>query len=155
MNSTQTEQPTRLHRPPVRGWRAPEGAIYVGPGSHWANPWRWRTRDALARVPALDGSPWEYETRISADGHHHPYKHADGRVTSHTSRYLTRQECIDLYRQAITAPAGEIRLWHYPGPALTVADARRELAGRDLVCRCALGQLCHADVLLELANVAG
>lgn len=30
--------------------------------------------------------------------------------------------------------------------------ARRELAGRDLVCWCPLDQPCHADVLLELAN---
>lgn len=30
--------------------------------------------------------------------------------------------------------------------------ARRELRGRDLACWCALGQPCHADVLLEIAN---
>lgn len=144
--------PQRLQRPRVRGWRAPEGALYVGPGSRWANPWRWRTRDALARVPALDGSPWEYETRISADGHHHPYFHPDGRITSHTSRYLTRAECIDLYRQALTAPVGEVRLWQHGNPHLTLTDASTELAGLNLVCRCAIGQLCHADVLLDLAN---
>lgn len=32
------------------------------------------------------------------------------------------------------------------------ADARRELAGRDLACWCPLDQPCHADVLLEIAN---
>lgn len=36
--------------------------------------------------------------------------------------------------------------------SFTVADVRRELAGRDLACWCPLGQPCHADVLLELAN---
>ncbi|MEV7770484.1 DUF4326 domain-containing protein [Kitasatospora sp. NPDC086791] len=146
--------PIRLYRPAVRGWRAPEGAVYVGPGSRWANPWRWRTRQALARVPALDGSAWELETRISAPDYHHPYKHADGRITSHHVRYMTRAECVDLYRQALTAPTGEVSLWQRGTPHLTVADARAELAGRDLVCRCALGQICHADVLLELANPA-
>lgn len=30
--------------------------------------------------------------------------------------------------------------------------ARRELAGLDLACWCALDQPCHADVLLEFAN---
>ena len=30
--------------------------------------------------------------------------------------------------------------------------ARRELAGHDLACWCPLGQPCHADVLLALAN---
>lgn len=29
---------------------------------------------------------------------------------------------------------------------------RRELAGRDLMCWCALDQECHADVLLAIAN---
>jgi hypothetical protein len=29
---------------------------------------------------------------------------------------------------------------------------RSELAGKDLACWCALGQPCHADVLLEIAN---
>jgi hypothetical protein len=32
------------------------------------------------------------------------------------------------------------------------ADARRLLAGRELVCWCPEDQPCHADVLLELAN---
>jgi hypothetical protein len=31
-------------------------------------------------------------------------------------------------------------------------DIRRELAGRDLVCWCALDQPCHADVLMKIAN---
>lgn len=147
--------PIRIHRPAVRGWKAPENAIYVGRGSVWETPYRWRTDNALARVPALDGSDWEYETRISADGHHHPYKHADGRITSHTSRYMTRRECIDLYRQALTAPNDRVMLWRYNpnGPGrITVDRVRAELAGYDLVCRCALNQLCHADVLLEVAN---
>jgi hypothetical protein len=28
----------------------------------------------------------------------------------------------------------------------------KDLAGKDLACFCPLGQPCHADVLLELAN---
>ncbi|MBT2477605.1 DUF4326 domain-containing protein [Streptomyces sp. ISL-94] len=144
--------PKRIHRPAVRGWRPPEDAIYVGPGSEYATPFRWRTREALARVPALDGSPWELETRISADGHHHPYKHADGRITSHTSRYMTRRECIDLFRHALTAPTPRLYVWRQGLPRLTVDLVRQELTGRDLACRCALNQLCHADVLLEVAN---
>ena len=36
--------------------------------------------------------------------------------------------------------------------AVTPEDARRELAGRDLVCWCPEGQPCHADVLLAAAN---
>lgn len=35
---------------------------------------------------------------------------------------------------------------------ITIADVRRELAGRDLACWCPLDSPCHADVLLEIAN---
>ena len=33
-----------------------------------------------------------------------------------------------------------------------IQDAPRELRGRNLACCCPLGQPCHADVLLDLAN---
>jgi len=33
-----------------------------------------------------------------------------------------------------------------------VAVVRRELAGRDLTCWCRLDAVCHADVLLDVAN---
>ncbi|MFE2326095.1 DUF4326 domain-containing protein [Streptomyces sp. NPDC059385] len=144
--------PTRIHRPAVRGWRPPENTIYVGRGSDWENPFRWRSREALARVPALDGSEWEYETRISADGMHHAYKHPDGRITGHKIRYMTRRECVDLYRQALLEPTVDVRLQRGSLRRITVEMVRAELAGKNLACRCGLNQLCHADVLLEVAN---
>ena len=39
-------------------------------------------------------------------------------------------------------------------PPLT-DDIRRELAGKNLACWCALDAICHADVLLEIANAEG
>jgi len=41
----------------------------------------------------------------------------------------------------------EYRSWLRTMPTL-VADAKRMLAGKDLVCWCPLDQPCHADVLL-------
>jgi hypothetical protein len=35
----------------------------------------------------------------------------------------------------------------------TTEDVRRELAGKNLACFCPLDQPCHADVLLEEANL--
>jgi len=35
---------------------------------------------------------------------------------------------------------------------ISVSDVRRELAGKNLACWCKLGDKCHADVLLEVAN---
>ncbi len=38
---------------------------------------------------------------------------------------------------------------------ITVDEVRRELGGHDLMCWCPLGQVCHATVLLDLANQGG
>lgn len=44
---------------------------------------------------------------------------------------------------------GTIR--NYP----TIAMIRRELAGKDIVCWCALTDYCHGDTLLDVANTVG
>ncbi len=38
------------------------------------------------------------------------------------------------------------------GPRTTVEEVRAELRGKNLACWCPLGEPCHADVLLKLAN---
>ena len=43
------------------------------------------------------------------------------------------------------------RRWVEERPTL-VDEARRRLAGHDLVCWCPLDQPCHGDVLIELVN---
>lgn len=32
--------PQRIQRRRTKGWRMPEGAVYVGRGSKWGNPWK-------------------------------------------------------------------------------------------------------------------
>ena len=142
--------PQRIQRKRTKGWRMPDGAVYVGRPTRWGNPFAFGTRMALARVPALDGSAWEYEGRISADGTRHDYQHADGHWTRHSVRYMTRDECVELYRRALTQPTRDVHLLR--DPWLNVAEVRMALAGQDLVCWCRLDQPCHADVLLDLAN---
>lgn len=133
----------------MRGWRMPAGAVYVGRPSRWGNPFRVGTYTGLARVPAIDGSPWEYEGRISADGARHDYYHADGSVTVHHIRYMTRAECVEMYRRLLT---GDITPAMHSSGWLTINEVRTGLAGCDLACWCPLDQPCHADVLLEIAN---
>jgi hypothetical protein len=55
---------------------------------------------------------------------------------------LGRAEAVRRYRTDLLA--GRL--------PVTVDDVRRELRGRDLACYCALGEPCHGDVLLEIAN---
>jgi hypothetical protein len=157
--------PERIQLRRTAGWRKPEGALVVSRPSDWSNPFAIGTNTALARVPALDGSPWEYESRISAAGMSHDYQHADGHWTRHTVRYMTRQECVGLFERALVHPTQELHLSRNiyerqkRGPRkyvrterLTVELARAELAGRDLACWCSIWDACHADVLLRIAN---
>lgn len=48
----------------------------------------------------------------------------------------TRKECVELYR-----------VWALEH----IEEIRKELKGKDLICWCA-PEVCHADVLLEIAN---
>ncbi|WP_030670506.1 DUF4326 domain-containing protein [Streptomyces rimosus] len=132
--------PVRIQRRRTKGWRKPEGAVYVGRGSKWGNPC------TQIRMPALDGSEWEREPRLGkTSGQHHGFRHPDGTTTSHLVKNATREQAVAMFRD-----------WLEQRPSLADA-ARAELAGRDLMCWCPLpepGQPdhCHAAVLLALAN---
>lgn len=147
--------PERVQLRRTRGWRLPPGAVSVARPTRWGNPFAYRTERGLARVPAaLGDGDWEYEGRISADGARHDYHHPDGRVTVCHVRYMTRAEVVECYRRLLAGDLTEaMRMtlggWRLP---FTVADVRRELAGRDLACWCPPGSPCHADVLLAVAN---
>jgi hypothetical protein len=57
-----------------------------------------------------------------------------------------RDKCVEAFRRFLFG------MWGY-GDGLRVAkEAKSELRGKDLACWCPLGQPCHADVLLEIAN---
>lgn len=131
-------QPRRIQRRRTKGWRAPDGAVYVGRPTRWGNPC------TQVRMPALDGSEWEREGRLGkTSGQHYGFRHPDGTTTSHLVRDATREQAVAMYRQ------------HLDQVPSLVAAARAELKGRDLMCWCPPGQPCHADVLLELANGSG
>ena len=48
--------------------------------------------------------------------------------------------------------AESVRLYRLHASKFDAVTLQRDLAGKDLACWCTLGQPCHADVLLELAN---
>ena len=131
----------RIQRKRTKGWRMPPGAVYVGRGSKWGNPFRVEGTmvycDASHRRSILP--PW---------------------VLWSDMEYNTREQAL---RKAINLYESWARGTLYRGPnlgivrppAFSIADVQRELAGKDLACWCPLGELCHADVLLELANQEG
>ena len=92
--------PKRIQRRRDAGWKAPEGAVYVGRPTKWGNPF----------VPVTPSD--------------------------------TPADLVEAFRTQLES-----------SPAIRAA-ARRELAGRDLMCWCPLTSPCHADVLLAIANGA-
>lgn len=125
--------PQRIQRKRAKGWRMPEGAIYVGRPTKWGNPWTpkgyWDAGYSGSVRVAVDACvenfrAWMTCTRSSWTG--------------------------DVPTGPIKAP-GRPMVYHEPPD---VSDLR----GKDLACWCPLVDKdgnrvpCHADVLLELAN---
>ena len=121
--------PQRIQRKRTKGWRMPEGAVYVGRPTQWGNPF---TPDIY------------YETGYSGNGFD-----AIGICVQAFRSWLcggyTQSARLYVEQMLSTAKKPSLR-----GP--TVDQIRAELRGKDLACWCPLGQPCHADVLLELAN---
>lgn len=67
---------------------------------------------------------------------------AIGVFSKHLGRRVeTREEAVRVFREV--GPPSEPHLAAY---------IREQLKGKDLMCWCPLDGLCHADVLLEIAN---
>lgn len=106
-------KPVRIQRKRSKGWRMPEGAVYVGRGTIFGNSTR------------ID----EYWS-VGFSG---------------TDRDA-RKWAVDQYRWRLIE-----NNWMW-GESMR-QQVRQDLRGKDLACWCPLDQPCHADVLLELANV--
>jgi hypothetical protein len=142
--------PQRIQRKRTKGWRMPEGAVYVGRGTKWGNPFV--VGKTQIRVPGVDAE-WEYEGRL-----HKPTGERAFFCTGtddvgmpvgfwHDVQLATREQCVEMYRLRM------LRLdMHNVGRGEPFTVVRDELAGKDLACWCPLDQPCHADVLLEMAN---
>ncbi len=61
--------------------------------------------------------------------------------------YGTASECVEAFRHDLEIKLSAPNTGHYIRQWLD-----EDLRGRNLACWCPLGQPCHADVLLELAN---
>lgn len=150
----------RIQRCRTPGWRMPPGAIYVGRPGPFGNPFPkdgdWAVWAAVARGFRADPPG----RRAAAVAHYRewllgqPAKGPDfddkgndliefesGIVlsTDEHCRGFAGFAASELYRITVPTPP-------------TLERIRAELRGHDLACWCPLGQPCHADVLLELAN---
>ena len=119
--------PVRIQRRRTKGWRMPKGAVYVGRGSHFGDPYM------IARHPSQD--------LHSQDLHSQDLHSQDLHYDAEAVRYVdTPGAAVSGYRELLESNLS------------LVERVKRELRGKDLACWCPLDAPCHADVLLEIAN---
>jgi hypothetical protein len=123
------DKPQRIQRKRTKGYKTPPGTVYVGRPSRFGNPFR-------------------------------------------VGVWGTAQECVDAYRRWMDPhPTPENTTWrnslyddprfdhHYKpywGFLLMAAHViTNHLRGKNLSCWCKIGEPCHADILLEIANGEG
>ena len=126
----------RIKRERTKGWRQPEGAVFVGFRTVWGNPFKIGEPSGFGFNDGGDETPM-----IAA---------------------MTSEQVVSFYRDLVRGflcpemhPHGhhwmrEFKRRMNGGHPSEMAIAY--LRGRDLVCWCSLHDDCHADVLLELAN---
>ena len=126
--------PQRIQRKRTKGWKMPEGAVYVGRPSKWGNPFR-----ALQRNCGC----WDVEDENGVTYLLAIDRHGPSGCSGTIPKRLAARDSVDLFAAL------------YVGGRLIAERSVDDLAplrGKDLACWCPLEQPCHADVLLELAN---
>ena len=125
--------PQRIQLSRAKGWRKPEGAIVVSRPSRWGNP-------AAIGLWVSVGPAWREARRCT---------------TSTVIR--TNADAVLYYRlglrnggMVVEGSDGVRRPVALPTPS----DIRQHLRGRDLACWCRIGEPCHADELLAIAQDA-
>lgn len=114
----------RIQRKRTKGWRMPDGAVYVGRGSRWGNPF-----------PIIDGYVGIYPDIMC------------GRKLA-VNRF--RQWLKGAKFKMLNPDTNRMKAFcHEPPSTEAICNI---LKGKDLACWCALDEACHADVLLEIAN---
>lgn len=135
--------PKRIQRKRTKGWRMPEGAVYVGRPTIFGNPFRaykcpccgyWDVKDDNDVTYLID----HRVTRLAST-------RADSRTW--TTQRQANEKAVELYADEATYWLGGWKVT-FPDKYAAVLDLR----GRDLACWCPPDQPCHADVLLEVAN---
>lgn len=133
----------RIQRQRTKGWRMPEGAIYVGRPTKFGNPFRAYKCDCCGYWDIVDDNGVTY--LVSHEYVRQRSVRADS--STWTTQAMASRESVRLYESELTYWLGGRMKWD---PEF--AAAVEELRGHDLACWCPLDRPCHADILLALAN---
>lgn len=140
MTSPLPREPKRIQLRRTKGWRKPEGTIVVSRPSRYGNPFK---VGALVRDPG----PWN-SPACPYDGFMEPGVYqASGLAGPYDYEIRRIRDAADAV--ALFTPYVVFHDDVYPPEAI-----RRELGGRDLACWCGVGDPCHGDEWIRLANGA-
>lgn len=128
---SQNPAPTRIQRSRAKGWRMPQNTIYVGRPTRYGNPFSC-TPHGCTLKPCDCCDPYRCCVEVFRE--------------YITSGLENRSSCTGSLSAALDAETG------YPRRTKLV-EGLPALRGKNLACWCTLDKPCHADVLLELANV--
>ena len=123
------ELPVRVQRKRTKGFKLPENTVCVTRGTKWGNPFK-----VIGDMVYLDVS---YRREMLTNG-----------------RYIGQSkdwDVVKMFEYILTIEFShdvDINHWINHFDALDIS----ELKGKNLACFCPLDKLCHADVLLKLAN---
>lgn len=118
----------------TKGWRLPEGAVFVARPSRWGNPFR------VYHGHSTVGPSWNLA--MESWDHVPSWRCTAAYVTS--SAPLGPEAAVDLFRTLIQVRRRDEHE--------RLSDWLAPLVGRELACWCPVDQPCHADVLLEFAH---
>ena len=118
--------PQRIQQRRTKGWRKPEGAVAVGRGTRWGNPFR------VGQVCKV----WH----LGGEGGDELYR-------DHFT-VIAPWHAVALFRSAMKGDPN----WYPDGWQPGIVPDTTALRGKDVMCWCPLDQPCHADVLLDIAN---
>ena len=130
--------PDRIQRKRTKGWKMPEGAIYVGRPTKWGNPVKMDGWQGAMQSVMMWGCRGDKRGRAEAA------VRAYRLILEAETKPVAKDTRDDWQRAVYTIRCDRV--------IPTIEEIRTELRGKTLACFCPLDQPCHADVLLELAN---
>jgi len=142
-NEMLAEVPVRIQRSRQHKQFSPNGLpiAYVGRGTRWGNPFR--------LVKYSDGK-WSIKTDGSDRCNELLIKHCHAVYETRDAAAIDAIKCYNYWLLPYTHKEGSMMEFYQS--IAQIEDVIESLKGKNLSCWCAVGQPCHADLLLELAN---
>lgn len=139
-------KPIRIQRRRVKGWKMPANTISVTRPGKWGNPFDFRSSDCCWLALS-------YGCRGDRLGR----QEASVKAFREWISPLSKGKKLVRYERGVTfgnekEKSVQIGPRFIVGPPPSVETIRTQLRGKNLACFCKIGEPCHADVLLEIAN---